>query len=83
MPRATSIMLFCCMDCMKDRRAVCFMIESLSTNADEAPVIGGHSEPKTETDFQNIAPPLAASPSSPDITEQGQSSSHLSCKPMR
>ena len=39
-------------------------------------------EPKTETDFQNIAHPLAASPSSPDIAQQGQSS-HLPCKQRR
>ena len=57
-----------------------FMIEPLSTNADESPVMGGgHSEMKTETDFQNIAHPLASSPSSPDIIEQGHSSSHVSC----
>ena len=55
------------------------MIEPLSANADESPPVmgGGHSELKTETYFQNMAHPLAASPSSPDIIEQGQSSSHL------
>ena len=65
------------MDCISDRRAECFMIEFLSTNADGAPAME-LSEQKTETDFQNIAHPLAASPSSPDIAEQGQSS-HLPC----
>ena len=35
---------------------------------------GTLSEPKTETDFQNIANSLAASPSSPDIAEHGQRS---------
>ena len=45
----------------------------------EHPSWGTLSELKTETDFQNIAHPLAASPSSPDIAEQGQSS-HLPCK---
>ena len=55
------------MDCVSDRRAVRFTIEPLSTNADGAPVMWGHSEPKTESDLQNIAHPLAASPSSPDI----------------
>ena len=80
MSRTTSTTLFCCMDCISDQRAVCFMIEPLSTYADGAPVKVGHSEPKTETDFQNIAHPLAASPSSPDIAEQGQSSPHLPCR---
>ena len=31
----------CCMDCIKDQRTVHFMIEPLSTKADESPVMGG------------------------------------------
>ena len=39
----TPTTLYCCMDCISDHRAVRFMIEPLSTNADGAPVMGGHS----------------------------------------
>ena len=83
MSQTTSTMLFCCMDCISDRgqgytihnRALVYK-HRLGTRHGAT-----LSESKTETDFQNIAHSLTASPSSPYIAEQGQRS-HLPCKQM-
>ena len=43
MSQTTSTMLYCCIDCISDRRAMYFTIGPLSTNADGGTRHGGHT----------------------------------------